>query len=71
MGTSIECCCCCLQKTKNAWKKLYIKSPRQRNLFLWNNNRNHRKITIIDGKDGFTGGYNLANEYFNYINPYG
>ena len=27
------------------------------NLFL--NNRDHRKITVIDGKVGFTGGYNL------------
>lgn len=33
------------------------------NLFL--NNRDHRKITVIDGQVGFTGGYNLANEYFN------
>ena len=39
------------------------------NLFL--NNRDHRKITVIDGKTGFTGGYNLANEYFNITHPYG
>ena len=39
------------------------------NLFL--NNRDHRKITVIDGKVGFTGGYNLANEYFNIDAPYG
>ena len=39
------------------------------NLFL--NNRDHRKITVIDGKIGFTGGYNLANEYFNLTHPYG
>ncbi|MDD7181206.1 MAG: cardiolipin synthase [Candidatus Enterosoma sp.] len=39
------------------------------NVFL--NNRDHRKITVIDGKVGFTGGYNLANEYFNYTHPYG
>lgn len=26
---------------------------------------------MIDGKVAFTGGYNLANEYFNYTNPYG
>lgn len=32
------------------------------NLFM--NNRDHRKITVIDGKVAFTGGYNLANEYF-------
>ncbi len=39
------------------------------NLFL--NNRDHRKITVIDGRIGFTGGYNLANEYFNLTHPYG
>ena len=39
------------------------------NFFL--NNRDHRKITVIDGKVGFTGGYNLANEYFNLTHPYG
>ncbi len=39
------------------------------NLFL--NNRDHRKITVIDGKVGYTGGYNLADEYFHYKDPYG
>lgn len=39
------------------------------NLFL--NNRDHRKITVIDGKVGYTGGYNLANEYFHITEPYG
>lgn len=39
------------------------------NLFL--NNRDHRKITVIDGQVGFTGGYNLANEYFNLTHPFG
>ncbi len=39
------------------------------NLFL--NNRDHRKITVIDGLVGFTGGYNIANEYFNITHPYG
>ena len=39
------------------------------NLFL--NNRDHRKITVIDGKIGYTGGYNLANEYFHITEPYG
>lgn len=29
------------------------------------NNRDHRKIVVIDGKIAFTGGINLANEYFN------
>ncbi len=35
------------------------------------NNRDHRKITVIDGKVGFTGGYNLCNEYFGITRPYG
>ena len=35
------------------------------------NNRDHRKIFVVDGKVGFTGGYNLANEYFNFTHPYG
>ena len=39
------------------------------NLFL--NNRDHRKITVIDGRVAFTGGYNLANEYFHRTEPYG
>ena len=39
------------------------------NLFL--NNRDHRKITVIDGKVGYTGGYNLATEYFHLTKPYG
>ncbi|MCR5774741.1 MAG: cardiolipin synthase [Lachnospiraceae bacterium] len=39
------------------------------NFFL--NNRDHRKITVIDGKVGYTGGYNLADEYFHIKEPYG
>lgn len=39
------------------------------NIFM--NNSDHRKITVIDGKVGFTGGYNLAEEYFNRTHPYG
>lgn len=39
------------------------------NMFM--NNRDHRKITVIDGIVGFTGGYNLADEYFNITHPYG
>lgn len=39
------------------------------NFFL--NNRDHRKLTVIDGRIGYTGGYNLADEYFNLTHPYG
>lgn len=35
------------------------------------NNRDHRKIVVIDGKVGFTGGMNLADEYANIITRFG
>ncbi len=35
------------------------------------NNRDHRKITVIDGKTAFCGGTNLADEYINVTHPYG
>ena len=35
------------------------------------NNRDHRKITIIDGHTAFTGGINLADEYINKVNRFG
>ena len=35
------------------------------------NNRDHRKIMVIDGKIGFTGGVNLADEYINRLVRFG
>ena len=35
------------------------------------NNRSHRKITVIDGKIGYTGGVNIADEYINRIQKFG
>ena len=35
------------------------------------NYRDHRKITVIDGKTAFTGGINLADEYINRYEKYG
>lgn len=35
------------------------------------NYRDHRKILVIDGKVGFNGGVNLADEYINAIEKYG
>ncbi len=35
------------------------------------NNRDHRKITVIDGTVAFTGGINIADEYINATHPYG
>lgn len=35
------------------------------------NNRDHRKIMVIDGRIGFTGGVNLADEYINRLVRFG
>ena len=35
------------------------------------NNRDHRKILIIDGQIAYTGGINLADEYINHIERFG
>lgn len=35
------------------------------------NNRDHRKICVIDGNVGFTGGINLADEYINRLDRFG
>ena len=35
------------------------------------NNRDHRKIAVIDGKVAFTGGFNIGDEYANISSPFG
>lgn len=40
-----------------------------RGIFM--NNRDHRKMTIIDGKVAFSGGVNLSDEYININSKYG
>lgn len=40
-------------------------SPVKPTLSTHHNNRDHRKITVIDGHTAFTGGINLADEYIN------
>ena len=46
-------------------------SPVQPLLSTYQNNRDHRKIIVIDGKTAFNGGINLADEYANYIERFG
>lgn len=38
---------------------------------IFMNNRNHRKIVVIDGKVAITGGLNLADEYINELERFG
>lgn len=40
-------------------------------LSLQFNHRDHRKILVVDGKVGFTGGINLADEYINAVERFG
>ena len=40
-------------------------------LSLAYNNRDHRKIVVVDGNIGYTGGVNLADEYINKIERFG
>ena len=40
-------------------------------LSLHQNNRDHRKLCVIDGTVGFVGGINLADEYINQIKRFG
>ncbi len=46
-------------------------SPVRPILSSYQNNRDHRKICVIDGKIGFTGGINLADEYINVKERFG
>ncbi len=48
-----------------------IFSPIRPVLSTTQNNRDHRKICVVDGKVGFTGGLNLADEYINEIVRFG
>ena len=40
-------------------------------LSIHQNNRDHRKICVIDGNVGFTGGINMADEYINKVRRFG
>lgn len=43
----------------------HVFSPIRPALSTYQNNRDHRKILVIDGETAFTGGVNLADEYIN------
>ncbi len=60
-----------IQRMREIGVQCRVFNPMQPILNIFMNNRDHRKITVIDGKVGFTGGYNLADEYFNITHPYG
>jgi len=59
------------KKLENMGIKCCVFNPMVPIIYVRMNNRNHRKIAIIDGHTGFTGGINLADEYINEIKKHG
>lgn len=51
--------------------KCAIFNPLKARLAVTMNNRDHRKITVIDNQVAFMGGFNLADEYINKISRFG
>ncbi len=51
--------------------KAKVFNPIKPRLAMQMNNRDHRKILVIDGKVGMTGGINLADEYINKVDKFG
>jgi len=51
--------------------KCFVFNPFKPILSSLQNNRDHRKIIIIDGEVAFTGGLNLADEYINAVDRFG
>lgn len=52
-------------------KVAYFFKPKIKLINLKFNYRNHRKIAIIDGKEGYIGGFNIAKEYLGYKKKFG
>ena len=59
------------EKLRGAGVKVMAFNPVVPFLTLAFNNRDHRKISVIDGKVAYTGGVNIADEYVNRTSPYG
>lgn len=51
--------------------KCHIFNPIKAIISTYHNNRDHRKIVVIDGIIGYTGGVNLSDEYINKKECYG
>ena len=59
------------ERLKNQGIKVAVFNPLFPILSIKHNNRDHRKIAVIDGETAFTGGINLADEYINKIDRFG
>ncbi len=56
---------------KNLGIEISAFNPIRPSIDIFMNNRNHRKIIIVDGKTAFTGGINIGDEYINKVNRFG
>ena len=59
------------KKLVAAGAKVHVFNPFRPMLSTIQNNRDHRKILVIDGNVAFTGGVNIADEYINRIERFG
>ncbi len=59
------------KELNDAGIKCRVFNPLHPSLTITMNNRDHRKILIIDGTVGFTGGVNIGDEYINEISVHG
>ena len=60
-----------IRKLKAKGIKIIRFNPMRPKLLLFMNNRDHRKIMVIDGHTAFSGGANIADEYINKKNRFG
>lgn len=59
------------EEMENLGIKCKVFSPIIPIISTYHNNRDHRKILVVDGKISFTGGVNLADEYINVEERFG
>ncbi len=59
------------KKLKEKGIKCYVYNPFRPMISTIQNNRDHRKIIVIDGHTAFNGGVNIADEYINKIDRFG
>lgn len=60
-----------IKELKDAGVKLEFFNPLKPSLAVFMNNRNHRKICVVDNKFGIVGGINIGDEYINVIERFG
>ncbi len=59
------------EEMENLGIKCKVFSPIYPIISTYYNNRDHRKILVVDGREVFTGGVNLADEYINVEERFG